>query len=472
MQAGARIFVDFPAQYGLGPTALIAAVGGANCWLGMYFVAALTTFGLTLCCLLLARAFGLRTLAGLCVVLMVLLAVTLFWNAYPPLVSSPTTTPSVSGIRFLPPIALAAVLWWSESSPRLARWWHWAGFALFAVGALWSPESLFMSLAVWGPYYCLRQLAKEPARPRLRVLIVALVQLVVGVAVIGLGFLLIYRLTLGTLPKLHAYLIYMMYPPGPMPINWRGPIWFVLGAIGLGGWAVWQVHSRQGNSATFRRVLMLILMSYASLAYAMGRSHDNNFLNLLPYTALILAGILPLRLSRLADGLIGGMLASLLGLLVLFGWGPWATTIKTGAVLQMNPRQFVQSLSYTQPATRDQLVTWSSPVAEDPVALGQALNALHARSKDPVMVISPWFSMQPGEPVWNTMHNPAIYNYIPEANRSWFLENGAKRLHRSGWILVHKSQVVPWLDNFRSAYSATEDLDFGSYRAVHFVPKP
>lgn len=41
--SGATIFHDFPVQYGLGPTTLIASFCGYDCWVGMYFIAGLTT---------------------------------------------------------------------------------------------------------------------------------------------------------------------------------------------------------------------------------------------------------------------------------------------------------------------------------------------------------------------------------------------------------------------------------------------
>ena len=43
VRSGARLFRDVPAQYGLGPTVLIAAIGGQGCWLSVYYLAGLST---------------------------------------------------------------------------------------------------------------------------------------------------------------------------------------------------------------------------------------------------------------------------------------------------------------------------------------------------------------------------------------------------------------------------------------------
>ena len=157
--SGARIFYDFPAQYGFGPTLLIASACGNNCWIAMYFIAGGAALAFALLGFFIiqrpagqnpggARHDRRRNRLGF-----------LLWVGYPPLVSSALVTPSITGLRFLPVLALVAMMMWSEGDAKLQPHWTKFGFAIFAVGALWSPESLFMSSFAWGPYYCLRRMA-------------------------------------------------------------------------------------------------------------------------------------------------------------------------------------------------------------------------------------------------------------------------------------------------------------------------
>jgi len=53
----------------------------------------------------------------------------------------------------------------------------------------------------------------------------------------------------------------------------------------------------------------------------LGRSHDNNFLNTLPYSTLIGASVVVSRLGRFPRALAAGMLARLVALTAFFRWG-------------------------------------------------------------------------------------------------------------------------------------------------------
>ena len=163
MLSGARIFYDFPAQYGFGPTSLIAMSCGDNCWLGMYFVVATTTLLFSLAILYVVATTNVRRLGTYAVLLVVTVLVCFFWDAYPPFVSSPRVAPSVSGLRFLPAIAMVAVLIWIDRTPRLAPFWVPLGHALYALGSLWYfTKSLFFVGYVWWPYFLWRQCAQAP----------------------------------------------------------------------------------------------------------------------------------------------------------------------------------------------------------------------------------------------------------------------------------------------------------------------
>ena len=464
MKSGGRIFHDFPAQYGLGPTTLLAAVCRHSCWAGMYISAATANFVLVAMGLLLIAALRLKTTLGLAVALAAAASAMLFWIAYPATVGSPTVTPSVGGLRFLPPAALAALLWWSESYRPASRLWAPLGFALFTVGALWSPESLFMSLAVWGPYYCLRRLANAPAESRRQVLLTALGQLVLTLAVIVLGFVAIYGLLFQTLPKWQLYLMYMLFPPGPLPINPWGAIWFCAASVLLGAWTCWRLHRDEGNSPRFRAALVLVLLAYASISYAMGRSHDNNFLNLMPYFVLTLASAFALKLERLHTGIAAGMMVSLLGLLPTFNWSIWSA-----APIEFKGLQVANSMSFRAPTSLAQFPAGSG---SDAATITRAIDEIHGLSKDPIELIDPDYLNLSGEPIWTTLHGAANLAYIPEQHRVWIVREGAKRYHRNGWLLISDSMTGMWLNSILPAYTIVEERDYPGYRAFHMTPRP
>ena len=92
--SGARIFYDFPAQYGFGPTLLIASACGNNCWIAMYFIAGGAALAFALLGFFIISGLPVRTLAALGVIVGATAVGCLLWVAYPPLVSSALVAPS------------------------------------------------------------------------------------------------------------------------------------------------------------------------------------------------------------------------------------------------------------------------------------------------------------------------------------------------------------------------------------------
>lgn len=472
LRSGARVFYDFPAQYGFGPTSLIAAGCGQECWVGFYYVSGAASWLLVLLGLVLIVVLQFRSLGALCVGLIASAVAGLFWVTYPPAASTPLTVPSVAGLRFLPALAIVAVIFWIETSKYLRQLWILIGFTVFAIGVLWSPEAMFMSLVVWGPYYTLRRLSDQGTRSaRLRALWLSLLHLAGALVLIWGGFVLIYWGIFGVRPQIGSYLAYMIRPPGALPINFTGPVWFSIVAIMLSAWTNLKLYGHDGNSGEFRGRFAITMIAYASLSYAMGRSHDNNFLNVLPYSVLALANVLTARPARVAGGISSAMLASVVALLVLFGWNSWAHSLSQGTAFSFRPRDFVASLSYSDSETVADAAVALGPAAIDFASASRALKYVHSVSNDPAVIIDPGYFNLPNAGVWSSLHGPANFFYLPSEYRTRMLQDGAQRLARPGWLIISKSLISTWLPEFDVAYNRTEDIDFESYRAIRFTPR-
>jgi hypothetical protein len=470
--SGARIFFDFPAQYGLGPTALVALACGDNCWVGMYLVVATTAVLWAFSGLALVAGLRARTTAATAVVLAACMAGFLFWTAYPHIVSTTLTTPSVAGLRFLPALALVCLLVWSENQAFLRRRWIAFGTIAFSIAALWSPESLFISALVWGPYYLLRRLADAEPKKRLASLLAgvgflaATVVAAFGVAVI------VYRSILGIWPDAEAFLSYLIYPPGPQPINPKGPVLFFLAAFVIGAVNCFCAYRAEGNTSGFRRSMAFLLLAYGTFAYVLGRGHDNNFCNILPYCILVLcdAALRPMPLA--ARGAAAGMLASAIGMMAFFGWESWSTVASKGTLLTFEPRAVLATWSYADPVTNEQIeASCRRPCT--PMDAVRALRHIRGTSDDPVMILTDdHLSLPATSPrAWSAIHAPLNYEYFPTELRRRFMRRSMDRFGRSGWMVIEKDPPSSWYDDFASVYDIAEELDFGTYRAVHFVPK-
>jgi len=470
--SGARIFFDFPAQYGFGPTVSIALACGDNCWVGMYVVSAVMAFVFAVLGCALVVKLGPRTIPATVVMVAACLIAFMLWTASPEIVSNTLTMPSGSALRFLPAVTLVFLLVWSERQSFLRRNWIALGTLCFTAAALWSPESLFISTLIWAPYFLLRRLdASEPGN-RLRSLVAGTgFLLATGIVVAGVA-LIAYRSLYGIWPDPEALFGYILYPPGPMPIDPRGPVLFSIGMFAVGGASCAYAYRANGNTPEFRRSMIFLLLAYGTFAYVLGRGHGNNFCNLVPYAVLVLSDVVVRSAPLVVRGAAGGMLASVIGLTAFFGWNSWHTTISRGAFLAFEPRAATATWSYVFPDTAEQLRE-ECAMQCTPADAVRALRQIRSSSPDPAMILSNEHLSLPATTslAWSAMHAPLNYEYFPSELRRRFLRRSMRRFERSGWMLFAKTLPSFWRDDFEAAYDIVEELDFGAFRAVHFTPK-
>jgi hypothetical protein len=283
MREGAVIFRDFPAQYGLGPTSLLALAWGTAPWDAAQRVFA-TLNGLYLACLL-GIAWRLRS--GVrprdALFLTSLLSAWALWGAYAPSATNPMTYPSSAGARYLPVTLLA--LWLVAARGLAPRRQVAGGHCLWAVGALWSPEALFHVTALWWPVRLLdvvagREDSRDGVAPGLR----GLGELA-GVALgVGTCALAVYAWAHGGWPDPLAYGAFVLFPPAPLAPNATGAVWCLGLVLGLS----WRAQGLPACSEGHRTTPVLQLLVVVAAVTWLGRSHDNNLIACLPFLVLLL----------------------------------------------------------------------------------------------------------------------------------------------------------------------------------------
>lgn len=452
--AGAELFRDFPAQYGLGPTAILAIICGNDCWNGMYFFAGFSTFAFSVIVFIMAIRFAHDQWWTKIILLVLSIATCFFWTAYPPNLTSALQTPSVSGMRFLPSALLTVYLFFSirieESRLRVI-----VAHMLWVLGAMWSPESAFYVTFIWWPFYLFIKRGegdftarfKNTARSAL-VLVLIAIALVLSVCV---GFQIIY----GQWPTLYGVLAYAINPPGPLPIDSSGAVWFFVATVAIGLGAMWRSWKTCGDTQHFRRGFLVVLLAYAVFSYFLGRSHENNLMNIMPFMMLILIfASSTLKADVLARG-SSLMLASLLGWMTLFGWNGWKENIVEGRLFNFGSSTLISTMPFHSDALH-------------------AVNVLHNRYGESVTILDGQMSIVRAVPPtpWSAIHGPANYGFIPSKRRQEFLINTAKSLKRPGWLVVYRQgQFDDWIADFDAAYDRTDRLEFGMYYAIRFKPK-
>lgn len=475
--AGVPLFHDAPAQYGLGPTALLATACGGNHWLAMYVVISTSSLVYSLLMLDTARrvAGAGQTPAQIALIGLVMFVCLFVWTAYPPIVGSPVLTPSVSGLRFLP---VAALIWlvvrWGESRLEGARLWR--VHLLWLLGVLWSPETAVQVTAVWWPYFVWLKVSRVERRRVLSVLVTANAQLLAWLAAGCAAFVLIYRLGYGLWPSLETYFAYVLYPPGPLPAKPFGAVWFFGSMLVAGLAGLWLAGRLAMERRHANHVLVALLGAYGATSYFLGRSHDNNLLNICAFYALLLLAVRALPQVPRVRATTSAMLAALLVFPVLAGWTAWADMARHRDLFEFEPASVVSRFSYMQAdgALANLTMAGANPPASMAADATRGMRDIETRYREPVTVLDPPLNLESsfaGRP-WSAYHGPENYYYFPSDLRRRYLAAVAARLKRPGWLLVRRDyDAAAWLADYDAVYRRDQVVDFGTYYAIRYLPR-
>jgi hypothetical protein len=472
MLAGGEPFRDFPVQYGMGPTLLISALGAWDLWFGVYLETAIANVSYLLAmvaCIGLALRRSPRGLALLASIAMTCGIV--LWTGYPADFSGAMMTPSVSGMRFLPLALLILVIFWGESAHRSILF---VGYALWFFGLAWSPEAGIYATIVWFPYLALRDARAGGSDSPGVVALVALRGAAIAVAALVVGFAslaLVFRAGFGEWPSPSGFLTYVLNPPGALPPNFLGPIWIVVAAIGLGTVALTRADPKELLAGA---ACLLGLVAVSS--YYLGRSHDNNVLNLLPFVVLLVSFALSTPLAPLLRGFAILVLVGVVAWPATFGALAWSGALRNGDALAVGPAQILERFRL---ATPDAWALLDGGLAAQPgpysasADAGAALSWFAEQGAEAPVVVSKAMIMPRSArgPSWTGVNNLANFDPLPRDTIIRFIEAGSKTYHRSGWLLVDNNQPGDWVDLFSSAYTRVEERKFGGYTAYRLAPK-
>jgi hypothetical protein len=471
--AGVRILYDIPAQYGIGPTLLIKAFCEENCWVSAYWVISTTTFVFGLVVAAISILTGKRDNLQNSVVLIICLVACTLWNSYPPAVSSPNITPSTNGLRFLPSILLVFWLLVTSNKTNFVR--TTGGHFFWVVGAIWSPEALFYATAVWWPIYLFDK--KNPGinkNFRIKPMLLSVVELLILAFATVVTFCLLYYFVYGIFPVAKYYIAYMLYPPGPLPINPRGPIWFWTFAMFFSVCVSYSAWKRTGVINRFRQSLALQLLAFAVSSYYLGRSHDNNILNVLPFVMLVLLDSLSYADQRFYRQYSATALSSLLSCLVLFGWSGWKESYFSKSLSDFGYYSIKQKLSYDANGSKWALLEVNRSINEKQlVETKKIIDAIYSRGES-FVIMDQFFLLQPQYKIrpWCALESATNFEFFPSALRKEFIKNTANRLNRSGWMVIARSHNFnSWLDDFDSVYERTDRIDLDTVYAIRFSPR-
>jgi hypothetical protein len=469
MSEGGVPFRDVPLQYGVGPTLLLMGLCKSDCWPGMYVAVSVANavhlLAMGACACLLTRALPRGVAWG---GLLAVICAVVMWTGFPPNYSGPLLAPSTGGLRFLP---LALLLLHVVHAETNGRDEDRRGHTIWAFGILWSPEACLHASMVWWPYLALRDWHRSTVDGSRTIVSVLAMRAAQGVAasllVLGLAAL-VFRFVYEVWPSLDGYLTYLQNPPGTQNPKLKGPIWWLIVPVLIGCAALPQMEE-----ARRRVVFVCTLALIAASTYYLGRSHDNNVLNLLPFVAISLLASLQPATPLIVKGFIRVALAGFVSWVAIFNFASFNNAVSVNLARMFGPTTILDGISLSNDAAADKL-TRALPAGAAPVSdLRDALDWIRSVRGGQPVVSNLGMILPRGDfgPVWTGLGALTNFHLLPEPIIIRFVRQGAKKFRRAGWILVDTTERDMLLPRFRSAYDVAEERAFGQYKAYRLVPR-
>ena len=486
---GAIPFVDIPIQYGLGSALLITGACEWDCWNGLYWITgvmtALMTFALAYIAIAISQP---KTLVRFALILFLVFICCQFWPAYPLSLSSVLMTPATSGTRFLPGVLMTALLVWTafqsqrENSQALACapfaqrylphnlfWlacWYWSPEAGIQASILWFSYCLWANVQSMQDAITNTQAIKVILKVGLKLLLI----FAIGLAI----FLAIFYFTWGSLPQLKNYLVYLIYPPGPEPVNQNGPIWFVALVVILSYCWIRYFKKYQLSAPVTLSIWLVFLLCFANFSYILGRSVDNNIINLLPYFAVLLIGIQSHTPIGMSKAIQTTLIASLIAWTTLIDWSNYGRAFANNEVLSLNPRVLMQT--YSRQSSQSDRYLPDPKLLANSADIRSAYAYIQAQGNQaPIEVVDRLMLLdtkQKNTP-WSALHGPANFFYVPSKFRQQYLEQWMKHKPADGWVLYDQkfTDTPDFMRDYDAVYDRVETKEFGQYLAVHYKPR-
>jgi hypothetical protein len=461
--SGAVPYRDFPVQYGMGATLLIAASCGSDCWQGMFYVVmianALYFATLSACTAIVTIGSG-RALRALCFVAM--FCATLMWTAFPSQFGTAMSTPSVAGLRFLPLAFQLLFILWHEEHP--GKQWRY-GHAIWLFNVFWSIESAVFATLLWWPWLAYRSLLNiDTAKSIIAKLTVhaakALVWLVVG----SFALLLVYRYWFGLWPEPVAITAYFQHPPGVMLPTLLGPValFMILALL-----AIFRLSHR--DALKNNKLYPCLIAMLAVFSYYLSRSHDNNILNLLPFIVLVAMCMLPKTRDssepnwEFTFGVSSVFVMSVVTFVATFNFTHWQEATDNGRLFDQGPSVLTRQFS---PPPSDR----ATILPDDAIML---LNLARANSQYAPIFFDDHALMPRATAgkAWNSVNNIANYSPLPMPLARHYLQVSALHFQRPGWLIIGDGKYEDWLGQFATAYDVKPVIRRGAYTAYSLTPK-
>jgi hypothetical protein len=241
------------------------------------------------------------------------------------------------------------------------------------------------------------------------------------------------------------------------------------------------VHNE--NPVFVRRAVLVLLSLYAVASYYLGRSLDNNLLNIMPFVVLALLAVAAPPSRPQFNALGAAAVSCAIALTLSFGWGAyWGPALAQGHAFGVDPSSVRKAFDLANSETTEAIDRRES--ARNPLVrsadVQRAAAQIWASYHEPVTLMAPPLVLMTSFAApWNALHAPEDFIFIPKASRRTFLTRAMRRFNRAGWTIIQEGtpDIVAaggreLAEDFDAVYTRDISLRFGSYTAIRYLPKP
>ena len=228
-------------------------------------------------------------------------------------------------------------------------------------------------------------------------------------------------------------------------------------------------------------IWLTALLCFANFSYFLSHSHDSVLADLLPYFSLLLFSIFGQLRQDIRHNVCAILLSSIVGWASLFsGWSQVInqfyldTHTSLAHFLIDAPKDLIDRFN-RQTQDPFQTIPRSEIETKKTKTVNRAIAYIHENFHESVETYDSWWLVDAGEiyPPWNTLHGPVNFWRFPSEKRRYYLQKGAQKLGRSGWLLYDKSlpNIDVILTDHDVFYDRTHQIDFYDYKAIRYQPK-
>ena len=464
-------FFDFPMQYGFGPTYIISLLCSVDCWEGVWIFTVITTIvtislsGLICLILLEGKKLQIKIIA-----LLGLLSTFLFWTTYPALILPITNTPSTVGPRFMPGIIVlfAIVLWCAKY--RFSRTGATFIHTLWLTTFLWSPEAFIHATMLWVPIFLMHRSSGKSSKNKL---VTKAFQIFLLLGLLIFIIFLVWWGVFGVIFDFRTYFLYILHPPGTMPIDPTGVVLYLIFVLFIGFKCFSDLPYDKNKIFLMASVLFFMM---ATSTYFLGRSHENNALNILPYVYLTIISIISFSSNLIiTQAAFVSLLAVIAFIPALGNNGNGFTKPDISSYLRnysFNPNLFESDFKRCSGSGNLQninvhgndyqaasltIIKAIKNISLDPIQFYDRINVLDGCELSP----------------WVVFHAPLNWEYIPLNYRFLYAQRYMLKVRKSGWFVFDRSlnNSFHYLTIIDKLYMRADVLSFKQFEAIRFVPK-